>query len=247
MLEMFIVSLLAGLATALGGLIVIYVRKIGQRTLGFGLGFSSGVMIIIAFLSLFFKAVQFGTYQLAVISFMAGALLMMALDFFVPHQYFIKEARFEKESRLRFLRVGMMVAIGMTLHNFPEGAIVGIGYTVLPAFGIVLAIAIAVHNIPEGVAIALPLRASGMKKSKTFLITLASGLVEPFGALFSVLFLSAVSGIVPIALAFTAGVMVYLVVDELIPLANKECDMHSISIGIIFGMGLAFILETLVM
>jgi len=246
MLEVFVISLLAGISTALGGLIVIYFRKIGQRSLGFGLGFSSGVMIIIAFLSLFFKAVQFGTYELAVASFMAGALIMMALDFFVPHQYFIKEERFEKESRVRFLGVGTMVAIGMTLHNFPEGAIVGIGYTVLPAFGIVLALAIAIHNIPEGVAIALPLRSSGMKKSKTFLITLASGLVEPFGALVSVVFLSAVVGILPIALAFTAGVMVYLVMDELVPLANKECDLHSISIGIIFGMGLAFLLETLV-
>jgi ZIP family zinc transporter len=246
MLEVFIVSLLAGLSTALGGLIVIRFRKIGKRALGFGLGFSSGVMVIIAFLSLFFKAIQFGTYEIAAISFMGGALLMMALDFFVPHQYFIKEERFKGESRLRFMKVGMMVAIGMTLHNFPEGAIVGIGYTVLPAFGIVLALAIAIHNIPEGIAVAIPLRAGGMKKSKTFLITLFSGLVEPFGALVSVLFLSTVPGILPVALAFTGGVMIYLVMDELIPLATKECDLHSISIGIIFGMGLAFILETLV-
>jgi ZIP family zinc transporter len=245
MLEVFVISLIAGLSTALGGLIVIYLKKIGRRSLGFGLGFSSGVMVVIAFLSLFFKAIQFGTYELAVVSFMGGALLMMALDFFVPHQYFIKESGFKGESRLRFMKVGVMVAIGMTLHNFPEGAVVGIGYTVLPAFGLVLALAIAIHNIPEGIAVAIPLRAGGMKKSKTFMITLFSGLVEPFGAVVSALFLSAVPGILPIALAFTGGVMVYLVMDELIPLATKECDLHSISIGIIFGMGLAFILETL--
>jgi ZIP family zinc transporter len=246
MLEVFFVSLLAGLSTALGGLIVIYFKKIGRRTLGFGLGFSSGVMVIIAFLSLFFKAIQFGTFQIAAISFMGGALMMMALDFFVPHQYFIRETRFKGESRVRFVRVGMMVAIGMTLHNFPEGAIVGIGYTVLPAFGLVLALAIAIHNIPEGIAVAIPLRAGGMKKSKTFMITLVSGLVEPFGAVIAALFLSGIPSILPVALAFTGGVMIYLVMDELIPLATKECDLHSISIGLIFGMGLAFILETLV-
>lgn len=245
MLIVFIFSLLAGLATALGGLIVIYFRNIGRRSLGFGLGFSSGVMIVIAFLSMFFRALQFGTYELAVVSFMTGALLMMAMDFFIPHQYFIKETRFKSESRLRFIKVGLMVAVGMTLHNFPEGAIVGIGYTVLPAFGLVLAIAIAIHNIPEGIAVAIPLRAGGVKKSKTFMITLVSGLVEPLGAVIAALFLSAVPGIIPIALAFTGGVMVYLVMDELIPLATKECDLHSISIGVIFGMGLAFFLETL--
>jgi ZIP family zinc transporter len=246
MLEVFIISLLAGLATALGGAIVLRLKKIGCKWLGFGLGFSSGVMIIIAFLGLFFKAVGFGGQNLAILYFMAGALVVLAIDFFVPHQYFIKEKRFENESRLRFMKVGLLVMVGMTLHNFPEGAVVGIGYTVMPAFGLMLALAIAIHNIPEGVAIALPLRAAGMKKSKIFWLTLLSGLTETFGAMVSAFFLSSIPEIIPIALAFTSGVMVYLVMDELIPLACKECNPHSISIGLIAGMALALLLETIV-
>ncbi|MFH1237053.1 MAG: hypothetical protein V1648_01465 [Candidatus Aenigmatarchaeota archaeon] len=134
MLNVFIISLLAGLATALGGALVLHSKKIGDKTLGFGLGFSGGVMIIIAFLSLLFKAIEFGTYAGAVVWFVIGALIMLVLDFFVPHQYFIKEKRFESEKKLKFMRVGLLVAVGMTLHNFPEGAIVGIGYNVMPAF-----------------------------------------------------------------------------------------------------------------
>ena len=246
MLNVFIISLLAGLATALGGSLVLHSKKIGDKTLGFGLGFSGGVMIIIAFLSLLFKAIEFGTYAGAVVWFVIGALIMLALDFFVPHQYFIKEKRFESEKKLKFMRVGLLVAVGMTLHNFPEGAIVGIGYNVMPAFGLMLAFAIAMHNIPEGVAIALPLQAGGMKRRKIFIITLLSGLTETFGAMVAVLFLSAIPGIIPIALALTSGVMVYLSMDELIPLATKSCNPHSISIGLIVGMAAALILEAIV-
>ena len=245
MLDVFIISLLAGLATALGGALVIYFRNVGCKSLGFGLGFSGGVMIIIAFLSLFFKAIEFGSQNLAIFYFVVGALVVLAIDFLVPHQYFIKEKRFESESRLRFMKVGLLLAIGMTLHNFPEGAVVGIGYTILPAFGAMLAVAIAIHNIPEGVAIALPLSAAGMKKSKIFWLTLLAGLTETLGAMVSVLFLWSVPQIVPIALAFTSGVMVYLVMDELIPLATKECNPHSISIGLIVGMAMALLLETI--
>lgn len=150
LIDVLVLSLLAGLATALGGALVLHSKKIGGKTLGFGLGFSGGVMIIIAFLSLLFKAIEFGTYAGAVVWFIVGALVMLALDFFVPHQYFIKEKRFECENRLKFMRIGLLVAVGMTLHNFPEGAVVGIGYNVMPAFGLMLAFAIAMHNIPEG-------------------------------------------------------------------------------------------------
>jgi ZIP family zinc transporter len=247
MLDVFVISLLAGLATALGGIIVSRSKiKIGCKSLGFGLGFSGGVMIIIAFISLFFKALEFGTYITAVIAFMGGALLMMLMDFFVPHQYIVKENRFKNEKQLKFMEMGILVSIGITLHNFPEGAIVGVGYSLLPNFGIMLALAIAIHNIPEGIAVAMPLKAAGTKASKIFLITLFSGLAEVLGAVIAALFLVAVPQVIPIALAFTGGVMVYLSMDELIPVATKYCGAHYISIGLVVGMLFALLLEAMV-
>lgn len=246
MLNVFLLSLFAGLATALGGLLVIYVRRVGSKALGLGLGFSGGVMIVIAFLSLFFKALELGTYTTAVISFMAGALLILLLDVFIPHQYLFKERGFESKSKFRLLRMGLLLSLGIALHNFPEGAVVGVGYTVLPAFGIMLALTIAIHNIPEGVAVAVPLRAAGVKKSKVFLITLLSGLTEPIGAVIAMMFLAAMPGILPMALGFTGGVMVYITMDELIPIAKKYGHSHAVSIGIILGMAVALLLEALV-
>jgi len=244
MIEVFILSLIAGFASALGGLIVIYFKGISHRAVGMGLGFSAGAMIVIAFMSLFYKALEIGPYEIVVVSFIAGSLLMMFFDFFIPHKHFCGR---RSEGQGRMMKLGILVALGMTMHNFPEGAIIGVGYTVLPAFGIILALAIAIHNIPEGVAVAVPLKAAGMKNSRIFKITLMSGMAEPLGALIAALFLVAVPGVLPIALAFTGGVMVYLSIDELIPVAKAQCrNTRVISIGIIIGMALAMALEALV-
>lgn len=106
---------------------------------------------------------------------------MMLLDVFIPHQYFFRETGIEGEKRFRLIKLGVLVSLGIALHNFPEGAVVGIGYGVLPVSGIMLALAIAIHNIPEGIAISVPLRAAGMKRRKVFFITLLSGLADPWG------------------------------------------------------------------
>ena len=246
MLNIFLLSLLAGLATALGGLIGISVKRLSSKALGFALGFSGGVMIVIAFMSLLFRALELGTYLTVIVSFMTGAVIMMLLDVLIPHQYLFKETGIEDKKKFRLIKLGILVSLGIALHNFPEGAVVGIGYTVLPAFGIMLALAIAIHNIPEGIAVAVPLRAGGMKKRKVFLITLLSGLTEPIGAVIAVLFLTAIPGILPLALAFTGGIMVYLTIDELIPVAKQYGHTHAVSIGIILGMALAMILESVI-
>lgn len=246
MLNAFLLSLFAGLATALGGIIGCCVRKFSTKILGFGLGFSGGVMVVIAFMSLLFKALEMGPYIAAISSFIAGAVIMLLLDVFIPHQYIFKETGIESEKRFRLIKLGILISLGIALHNFPEGAVVGIGYTLLPAFGIMLTLAIAIHNIPEGIAVAVPLRAAGIKKRRIFLITLFSGLTEPIGAVISVLFLAAIPGILPIALGFTGGVMVHLTIDELIPVAKQYGHPHAVSIGIILGMALAFLLESIV-
>lgn len=246
MLDIFLLSLLAGLATALGGLIGCCMKRFCGRALGFGLGFSGGVMIVIAFMGLLFRALGLGTYLAAVAPFIFGAVVIMLLDILIPHQYFFRETGIEGEKRFRMIRLGILVSLGITLHNFPEGAVVGIGYGVLPIFGIMLAFAIAIHNIPEGIAVSIPLRAAGMKRRKVFLITLLSGLAEPAGAMIAALFLYSIPGMLPMALGFTGGVMVHLTIDELIPVAKKYGHPHSVSMGIILGMALAMALEAMI-
>jgi ZIP family zinc transporter len=144
------------------------------------------------------------------------------------------------------MAAGVIMSLGITIHNIPEGMIVGAGYAAMPAFGIVLAIAIALHNIPEGVAVAVPLCASGCSKRKTFLITLVSGLAEPLGAVIAVTFLSFIPGVLPVLLGFAGGVMTYLTMDELIPTAQKYGSPHAIGLGLMAGLILAMIIGQMV-
>lgn len=242
MLTAILLSLLAGLATGLGGLIVISMKKVSKKGLGFGLGLSSGIMVIIGVRDLFGKSIELSNYYLAVASFMAGALFILAIDYLVPHEFIFKEHGIRSKERSGLMAAGIIMALGITIHNIPEGMIVGAGYAVMPAFGIVLAIAIALHNIPEGVAVAVPLCASGCRKGKVFWITLASGLAEPLGAVAAVAFLSFIPGLLPILLGFAGGVMTYLTMDELIPTAQKYGSPHAIGFGLMAGLALAMII-----
>lgn len=245
MIEAFVLSIFAGLATGIGGLIVISLKDVSKRTLGFGLGLSSGVMIIIGIRDLFGKSIELSSYYSAVISFMAGALFILAIDFLVPHEFFFKEHGFRSKEKSGLLTAGIILALGITIHNIPEGMIVGAGYAAMPAFGIVLAAAIALHNIPEGIAVSVPLCASGCSKRKTFLISLASGLAEPLGAIIAIVFLSFIPGVLPILLGFAGGVMTYITMDELIPTAKKYGSPHAIGLGLMAGLILAMLIGQL--
>ena len=241
MLTAILLSLLAGLATGVGGLIVLGMKKVSKRSLGFGLGLSSGIMIIIGIHDLLGKSIELGDYNLAVASFSAGALFILAIDALVPHEFFFKETGV-KGRNICLMRIGMITALGITIHNIPEGMVVGAGYAAMPAFGIALTIAIALHNIPEGIALAMPLRACGWNNRKTFTISLFSGLAEPLGAVAAVAFLSFIPGILPVLLGFAGGVMTYLTMDELIPTAQKYGSPHAIGLGLMAGLVFAMII-----
>jgi ZIP family zinc transporter len=258
MLTAILLSVLAGLATGIGGLIVVSLKKVSKKTLSFGLGLSSGIMVIIGIRDLFGKSIELSNYYLAVASFMAGALFILAIDYLVPHEFVHREegirrhaedakhlpSRMEKK-RSGLMAAGIIMALGITIHNIPEGMIVGAGYAAMPAFGIVLAFAIALHNIPEGVAVAVPLCASGYSKRKTFWVTLVSGLAEPLGAVAAVAFISIMPGVLPSMLGFAGGVMTYITMDELIPTAQKYGSPHAIGFGLMGGLVLAMIIGQL--
>jgi ZIP family zinc transporter len=143
----------------------------------------------------------------------------------------------------QLLKTGTLLAIGITIHNIPEGIAVGAGYMHLPEFGLFIAMAILLHNIPEGIATALPLCKSGVCRWDSFRVALFSGLTEPVGALLAAFFLKSFSSFIPGALAFAGGVMVFITLDELLPTAREHGHQHYTAIGIILGAVFVFLLS----
>jgi len=236
-LDILILSTLAGLATGLGGFLVV-IRKTGAGTLGFLMGFAAGIMIMLSFLQLLSNAISIAGIATAATGFMSGALVMFFLDFALPHRFFKTDERGLIKPGL--LKSGVLIAIGISLHNLPEGIAVATGYSYLPTLGIAIAAAMALHNIPEGMAIALPSYMGGASRSTAVKLALVSGLVEPLGALFASVFLISLPYIVPFGLAFAGGVMVFVTLDELIPVAHKHGHEHYTTLGVIIGCAAMF-------
>jgi ZIP family zinc transporter len=269
LLNVFLLSLIAGLGTGIGGLIAV-IRSPGKRAFGFLMGITAGVMISLAFLELVNEAWEQAGFVTATIGFSAGAFFMFFLDFLAPHirvgeaEIRTKESIMEPQSNFgqhpgrhrfgrfrhqnhitdqRLLRTGVLLAIGITIHNIPEGIAVGAGYMHAPDFGVFIASAILLHNIPEGIATALPLCKCGVCRWVAFRTAFLSGMAEPVGAVIAALFLSSFTNFVPGALAFAGGVMMFITLDELIPAAREHGHHHSTALGIIFGAIFVFLLS----
>jgi len=234
--SIIVLSTLAGLGTAVGGLIVL-VRKPGERLLVFLMGLAAGLMIMLSFLELLSDSLEISGLFSAAVGFITGSLVLFLLDFLLPHEHIVSEMGVIDA---KMLRAGMLIAIGISLHNLPEGIAVASGYSYLPRVGLIITIAIALHNIPEGIAIALPIHMSGASRLGALRLALLSGLTEPLGAVIAAVFLSAFPGLVPFGLAFAAGVMVFITLDELIPIAHEHGHEHCASLGVIIGCTLTF-------
>jgi ZIP family zinc transporter len=239
LLSIFLLSLMAGLATGIGGLIVM-IGKPGKRAFGFLMGLTAGVMLTLSLLELVTEAWKLSGYLATTVCFSLGVLFMFLIDFSIPHIRFK-----EKENNIfnsKLFKTGVLTAIGVSIHNIPEGIVIGAGFMHAPQFGIFVAVAIALHNIPEGIATALPLCSSGLCKWKSFKVALFSGLVEPIGALIAGIFLISYTGLIPCALAFAGGVMIFITLDEIIPCAREYGHNHFTALGIILGVILIFLL-----
>ncbi len=262
LLNIVLLSLVAGLGTGIGGLIAI-IRTPGRRSFGFLMGLTAGVMITLAFMELLTEALETGGFIVATIGFTAGALFMFLLDYLAPHMRFgeveVRNAnpdevlsttdivpkhqgrgmgwnhRKNHITDQKLYKTGILLAIGITIHNIPEGIAVGAGYLHQPEFGIFIAMAILLHNIPEGIATALPLNKCGVCRWDAFRAAFLSGLAEPVGALVAALFLTSFTGFLPAALAFAGGVMLFITLDELLPAAREHGHQHFTALGIIFG------------
>ncbi len=228
----------AGLSTTLGSLLGLAVRRPGRRFMGFTLGFSAGVMILVSFVELLPNAIDGIGFAAAHAALFLGMGAMFLLDLLVPHQYLDHHDHPADPDSGRLVRTGLLVAFGIGIHNFPEGMATFAGALQDLKVGAAIAVAIAMHNIPEGLAVSAPIYAATGSRGKAFLWSFLSGLSEPAGAALAALvllpFLSPT--VLGWVLASVAGIMVSIALDELIPTAKSIGQDHTPIVGVIAGM-----------
>ncbi|MCE1201851.1 MAG: zinc transporter ZupT [Bacteroidia bacterium] len=245
----FGLTLFAGLSTGFGSAIALMAKRTNTRFLTVSLGFSAGVMIYVSFVEILQKSrellsAEYGSSQgnwYAVLGFFGGILLIALIDKLIPdnpHEVRRVEEMDEQTNRNRLRRVGLMTALVIGIHNFPEGLATFTAALTDPALGVAIAIAIAIHNIPEGIAVAVPVYYSTNSRKKAFWLSFSSGLAEPVGALVGYAILLPFMSPLTFGLMFAliAGIMVFISLDELLPAAETFGEHHLAIYGLIGGM-----------
>jgi len=237
MLYPLLLTVIAGLSTLLGGLAIFFVRKTKDGYLGTAMGFSAGVMIFISFVELLKESIEGVGYVSAVLAFFVGMLVVYLIDVFVPHSY-KGECAYEDEKKKRLKHTGIVCAIGIAIHNFPEGIAVFFSSVSDISLGITIALAIALHNIPEGIAVAMPIFYATGSRAKAFWYSFLAGIAEPIGALLAFVFLFKfiTPTILDYILGAVAGIMIFISFDELLPYAYEKGSSNRIILGIFAGM-----------
>jgi len=237
-LTAFLFSLIAGLSTGLGSLAAFFIKDFKHRHLSLLMGFSAGVMIQISFMELLFSAVVETGFLNANIAFFVGIATIAAIEFLIPHEYEEEKLTDKEKKNKRLMKTGLLVSAGIAIHNFPEGIITLFGTIKDPHLGLVLLIAIALHNIPEGISVSMPIYYATKNRKKAFLWSLLSGISEPIGAIigFFVLFPFINAFVLNLALAFVAGIMVFISFDELLPLSLSHGEAHLAITSLFLGM-----------
>ena len=246
-METFLGIMIPFLGTTLGAACVFFMKRslgdLVQRALA---GFAAGVMVAASIWSLLIPAIEQSegmgklSFLPAFIGFWVGVLFLLLLDHLIPHLHVGSNQAEGPKSRLD--RTTMMV-LAVTLHNIPEGMAVGVVYAgwnagncgITLTGALALSIGIAIQNLPEGAIISMPLHAEGMSKRKAFIYGVLSGLVEPIGAIITILAAGVIIPVLPYLLSFAAGAMIYVVVEELIP--EMSAGEHSNIGTIMFAVG----------
>ncbi|WP_321289307.1 ZIP family metal transporter [uncultured Sunxiuqinia sp.] len=255
-MQALLATLFTWLVTALGAAMVFFFKKINRKVLDGMLGFAAGVMIAASFWSLLAPAIELAEETTnspwipAVIGFLSGGAFLWLADQYLPHLHlgFPKE---EAEGIPTSWRRSVLLVMAITLHNIPEGLAVGVAFGAVAAGipaaslagAIALAIGIGIQNFPEGAAVSVPLRREGMSRTKSFMYGQASGLVEPIAGVIGAAAVLLMRPILPYALSFAAGAMIYVVVEELIPESQLEKNTDIATIGAMLGFAVMMTLD----
>ncbi len=255
-----LLTIFAGLSTGIGSLVVFIARRPNMTLLSFGLGFSSGVMVYVSLVELLPSAsVMMGRALgekpgswIATGCFFCGILISAIIDKLVPEPGNPHEAislndmmaarkgqsRPEAEEKKSLARVGLLSALVIGLHNFPEGMATFASSLADTSLGMSIAVAVAIHNIPEGIAVAVPIYFATLSRKKAFIYSFASGLAEPVGAVLVYLVLMPFinDAVVGAMLSAVGGIMVFISFDELLPTAREYGRGHTAIVGVVLGM-----------
>lgn len=220
--------------TTLGGIIGITFKSTSKKFLSFILSLASGLMMAIVCFELIPEALEITNIPNTIIGIIIGIVTMIFCNIIVDKK--LKRKSKEENIISSMLKTGIIVSLGLAIHNFPEGLAIGSGMEASFKLGINLAIAICLHDIPEGISMAVPMKAGGMSKTRIITYVILSGITTGIGALFGALVGKVSEAIIGICLSFAAGAMLYIVSGELLPEANNLYKGRMTAIGNIIGI-----------
>lgn len=250
----FMAGLFTWVMTSAGAALVFLFKEINKNILNIMLGFAAGVMVAASFWSLLLPATEIAKeenmveWMPVIIGFAAGGAFLILMDKVLPHLH-PNSKDGSPEGMPSNLRKSILLVFAITLHNIPEGFAVGVAFGAMAnegvtfAAAIVVALGIGIQNLPEGAAVSIPLRKEGYSRRKSFMIGQLSGAVEPVAALLGAYFAMNMAYLLPYTLSFAAGVMIYVVVEELIPESQSEEHSHGATIGSMSGFLLMTFLD----
>ena len=243
--------------TALGASLVFFFKTLNQRFLDSMLGFAAGVMIAASFWSLLAPAIEMAAsvsrlpaWLPALIGFMSGGIFLAIIDKCLPHLHPGFEMNQSEGPKTRWQR-SVLLVLAITLHNIPEGIAIGVAFGAvvhgLPSAtlgaAVALAIGIGLQNFPEGTAVSVPLRREGMSRSKAFFYGQLSGAVEPVAGIIGAMAVMSMQAVLPYALSFAAGAMIFVVVEELIPEAHLSGNVDTVTLSTLMGFSVMMVLD----
>ena len=220
--------------TTIGGIIGVKFKNPSKKFLSFILSFASGLMLAIVCFDLLPEAFNLTNLPTVFLGILLGVIMMIICDLLVDKKF--NNSNKFKQNKNDLLKTGIIVSIGLALHNFPEGLAIGSGFGASIKLGLSLAIAICLHDIPEGISMAVPMKNGGIKKGKVIFYVVLSGITTGIGAFFGAIIGEISQSVIAMCLAFAAGAMIYIVSGELTPEANSLYKGRMSAIGSILGL-----------
>jgi len=254
--QAFLATLFTWGVTALGAAVVFLAKDVSRKALDVMLGFAAGVMIAASYWSLLAPAIEMSAdmgklaFLPALVGFVAGAVFLRLVDKFLPHLHLNAPRSAAEGVQVEWQR-SVLLVLAITLHNIPEGLAVGVAFGAVAANlpsadlagAVALAIGIGIQNFPEGTAVSVPLRRAGMSRLKSFWYGQLSGVVEPIAGVLGAMAVLVARPLLPYALAFAAGAMIFVVVEEVVPESQSSGYGDQATMGVIFGFAVMMTLD----
>jgi len=240
--QVVLLSTLAGMATSLGAALVFFIKATSHRARDALIGLSAGLMLSVTVLNLLPKALGSNQENLlqVIVGIALGAAVLLAADTYLPH---IHGALIPNKPLTKGMKTTLMMVAAIVIHNFPEGFATGTAYSGgVTVFGSTVALGIALQNVPEGLLVSVPLRSQGYSTRKSFVVGVLSGAVEPICSVAALMLVGLFHALLPYALAFAGGAMLYVIFDEMLPESHSHGFERAATASLIIG----FLLMTVV-